>query len=199
MNLHAYLEAMSRKEMKAAAEAGQSNLVGLKDVEKSAPVVLPDWFIKDMKQVLYVKQLSKYNKAPDKFNIRNELSSIIFDADKVPIKNIQYIRVVATPKKLYWCDADKAIHGGMILYMMVDGALPMKEEFSRYRWGRNAEFAKDFICLSRKKGVWAFAESYNPETNRTLFVRYKHGELKQYKNIFDRLNIKKFEETIYGD
>ena len=133
MNLTAYLEAMSRKEMKATADAGQSNLVDLKDREKSESAVLPEWFIKDMRHVLHVKQLSKYNKSPETFNIRNELSNIIFDADKVPIKNIQYIRVVATPKKLYWCDADKAIHGGMILYMMVDGALPMKEEFGRYR------------------------------------------------------------------
>ncbi len=199
MNLTAYLEAMTRKEMKEAAASGQSNLISLKDVERSAPAALPEWFINDMKRSLQVRMLNKYRKEQDKFNARNELSSVIFDADKVPVKNIQYIRAVATPKKLYWCDADKAIHGSIILYMMLDGTLPMNEEFSRYKWGRKIEFAKNFICLSRIKGIWAFAESYDTNTNEQLFVRYKRGELKQYKNVLDRLNIKKFEETIYGD
>ena len=200
--LESYLEYLTRDEMKKAADAGQSNLTRVEDTLGKQNIhkrtELPDWMKHDFGDLPFKIQ-KRLEENPEL--LVSELSAVIHDNDVRDVTKIRggYIRAVISSKgKIYWCFADDAIHGNIILYMMVIGALPMNEEFGDYKWGKRADnldvdTSNDFLCIARANADWGFAESYTDNIAHRLNEKLKTGALKQYDKAFEKLGVDKYD------
>jgi len=146
MDMKRYLETITHRDFQIRMAMAGKN-VATKPIPRKP---IPEWLYNDLghgyseqERGPIIKQMSK-----------NIVRKMIPKGD---------VRAVVTPQgDFFCCEAKYQIHGEIIAYAMLVGAVPELEGMSNYKWSDYTDSVDHFLCLARAAGWgWGLAESYS--------------------------------------
>lgn len=179
-----YLETITHRDFQIKmAQAGKNASSG-----RLPATPIPDWMIYDLPARLRPGVILHPDKKPTRASVIRNMSK---DMQK---KVIPYgdIRAIITPHgDFFCCYANEYIHGHIIAYAMLVGAIPELEWMSNYRWSDNENSVQYCLCLARKEHEtrWRLAESYSFESEILDDIEWEGPIFQRYANVLAKVGI----------
>lgn len=146
MDMKRYLETITHRDFQTKMVMAGKN-VATKPIPRKP---IPEWLYDDLghgyseqERGPIIKQMSK-----------NIVRKMIPKGD---------VRAIVTPQgDFFCCEAEYYIHGQIIAYAMLVGAVPELDWMSNYKWSDDTRSVDHFLCLARAEPWgWGLAESYS--------------------------------------
>lgn len=176
-----YLETITHRDFQIKmAQAGKNASSG-----RLSATPVPDWMIYDLPARV---RPGFHDKKPTRASVVRNMSK---DIQK---KVIPYgdIRAIMTPHgDFFCCYAIEYIHGHIITYAMLVGAIPELKWMSNYHWSDNKDSVKYCLCLVRKEHEtrWGLAESYSFASEILYDIEVKGLIFQRYANVLAKVGI----------